>query len=264
MTLAQDHAAMPAARAAAEIEAKPSRGAPSRPLRVSLCLLVWNELPGCQQDVPLLPLDQFDEVYAVDGGSKDGTTEFLTSRGITVHQQHIRGYNGAIIEAFERCTTDAVVLFHPKGSIDPRETLLCKQKLAEGYDLAVGSRIIRGGRNEEDAHVLKPRKWFVMSLALLGAALWKHGAKNARQRTILDVLHGFRGMRKEAFFAIAPLREGLSMDLEMVVRSYRLGLRACEFPSQEKPRPAGTTHFKAWPTGKKLLAYVWRELRRSA
>ena len=79
-----------------------------------------------------------------------------------------------------------------------------------------------------------------------------------------DVLHGCRGMRREAFDLIEPLPQGVSIDLEMVVRSYRYGLRRAEFPVAEKPRPSGDTHFKAWPTGKALLRYLWRELWRPA
>ena len=56
-------------------------------MRLTMCLLTWNELAGCENDVPHLPLDEFDEVYAIDGGSKDGTIEYLRGRGITVHPQ---------------------------------------------------------------------------------------------------------------------------------------------------------------------------------
>lgn len=53
-------------------------------MKVSLCLIVWNELQGCQLDVPKLPRDAFDEIFAVDGGSTDGTIEYLESQGIKV------------------------------------------------------------------------------------------------------------------------------------------------------------------------------------
>jgi hypothetical protein len=74
-----------------------------------------------------------------------------------------------------------------------------------------------------------------------------------------DVLHGCRGMGRDAFFLIDPLPKGVSMDLEMVVRSYRYRLRAIEFPVAERPRLSGTTRFKAWPTGKALLRYFATE-----
>lgn len=226
-------------------------------MKVGLCLVTLNELEGCKEDVPRLPRDGFDEVFAVDGGSTDGTVEYLRAQGITVHAQDIPGYNGAYITAFRRCTADALVLFHPKGTIDPQETLRFRSHFEAGAQVVVSSRVITGGTNEEDAHVLRPRKWATMSLALLSAALWR------REGTMVwDILHGFRGMSRDAFFSIEPLERGLSIDLEIVVRSYRLGLRRVEFPVAEKGRENGTTHFKALPTGKRLLRYLAFELRR--
>ena len=225
-------------------------------MRVSLCLLTWNELQGCRQDISRLPLDEFEEVYAVDGGSTDGTVEFLASQGITVHHQPVAGYNQAYIFAFQKCTTDALVIFQPKGSIDPAEVLKMRP-LLERNDLVVASRIIEGSRNEEDDRLFRPRKWFVMGLGLITSLLWRKSGP-----LIWDVLHGFRGMRREPFFAIDPLPNGLSIDLEMVVRCYRHSFRAIEFPISERPRLAGTTHFKAFPTGKRLLTYILFELRR--
>jgi glycosyltransferase involved in cell wall biosynthesis len=227
--------------------------------RLSLCLLTWNEIDGCKQDVPLLPRDAFEEIYAIDGGSTDGTVEYLTAQGIPVFKQETRGYNGAYLSAFLHCTTDAVVLFHPKGSIDPNVVLKFRPYFEQGCDLVVASRIVSGAVNEEDGKLWRPRKWFVRGLALLSALLWKRGGG----AMTWDVLHGCRGMRKDAFARIDLLAQGLSADLEMVVRSYRLGLTRAEFPVEEKPRPSGETHFKAWPTGKALLRYVWRELGRS-
>ena len=91
-------------------------------MRLTLCLLTWNEIGGCRTDVPHLPLDHFQEVFAIDGGSTDGTCEYLGARGIPVYPQDARTYNAAYITAFRRCTTDALVIYHPKGSINPRPT----------------------------------------------------------------------------------------------------------------------------------------------
>jgi hypothetical protein len=79
---------------------------------------------------------------------------------------------------------------------------------------------------------------------------------------VRDVLHGFKGWTREAFFRMKVLDYGLSIDLEMVVRAYKLHLDRIEFPTVETPRQYGETHFRFWPTGKRLLAYLWFEQYR--
>lgn len=227
---------------------------------VSLCLLTLNEVDGCRHDVPLLPFDQFDEVYAVDGGSEDGTIEYLESQGVRVIRQPVRGYNQAYICAFENCTSDALVVFHPKGSIlEPRSVLQFRALFKEGYDLIVASRVAEGGRNEEDDKLLRPRKWFVLGLGIISSLIWR------RQGPIIwDVLHGYRGMRRDRFFAIRPVPDDLTLDLEMIVRGYRKGYCMTEFPVKERKRLSGETHFAAVPTGWRYLVYLSRQIRLSA
>ena len=240
--------------------AKPERSpddARRRPVRLSLCLLTWNEVDGCRSDLAAIPWKEFDEVYAVDAGSTDGTIEYLTENGITVHQQPLPGYNQAYICAFDKCTTDALVIFHPKGSIDPGELKKFRSFFEQGWDLVIASRMVRGARNEEDHRLLRPRKWFVLCLAVISSITWRR-----KGAMIWDVLHGFRAMRRASFFSINPLPTGLSIDLEMVVGCYRRSLRMVEFPVAEHGRGWGSTHFKALPTGKALLWYFVRELRR--
>lgn len=99
-------------------------------MKISLCLVVWNELGGCQLDVPSIPREAFHEVYAVDGGSTDGTVEYLESCGIPVHPQTKRGLNAAYLDANWLSTGDAVVVFFPKGTI-PVDDLLKFRPLLE-------------------------------------------------------------------------------------------------------------------------------------
>jgi len=226
---------------------------------LGLCLMVWNELEGCQKDIPRLPFDHFDDVFAVEGGSTDGTVEYLRQLGVRLVRQTKRGYNWAYITGFENCNCDALVFYHPKGTIDPQSVLQFRRFFDEGAHLVVASRNISGGRNEEDGKLLKPRKWFVSAMALLCALVWRREGE-----FVHDVLHGYRGMTRAAFWAIDPLSDGLSMDLQMVVRCYRAKLMRSEFPVRENSRTAGETHFRALPTGWKLLKYLWRELFRPA
>jgi len=226
-------------------------------MKISLCLVVWNELGGCRLDVPNIPRDAFHEIYAVDGGSTDGTVEYLESCGIPVHAQTKRGLNAAYLDANRLSTGDAVVVFFPKGTIPVEDLLTFRPLLEAGNDLVIASRKIKGARNEEDEHLLRPRKWAVLGLALLAALIWRREGYWVR-----DVLHGVKGWNRRDFDKMQILDHGLSIDVEMVIRSYKLRLRRCEFPTREIIRPHGESGFKMWPTGKKLLAYLWFELRR--
>ena len=77
-----------------------------------------------------------------------------------------------------------------------------------------------------------------------------------------DVLHGFRGMTVEAFNRIGLQDRGVSIDLEMVARAYKLGLTVAQLPTSEGGRIQGSTHFPALKTGSRMLGYLWREIWR--
>lgn len=226
-------------------------------MKISLCLIVWNELQGCQTDVPKLPLDEFDEVFAVDGGSTDGTVEYLESQGIKVHRQPKRGLNAAYVHAHNVATGDAVVVFFTKGTLQTEDLRRFRPLFEQGNELVIASRQVPGSVNEEDVHFWRPRKWAVLGLASVSALVW-----NRQGPWVRDVLHGFKGWKQSAFSKMKILDVGLSIDIEMVVRAYKLKIKRIEFPTTEMSRGYGETHFKIWPTGKRLLAYLWFELRR--
>ena len=53
-------------------------------MKIALCLMVKNELKGCEIDIPRINQKLFNEVFAVDAGSVDGTVEFLKNNNIKV------------------------------------------------------------------------------------------------------------------------------------------------------------------------------------
>lgn len=220
-------------------------------MKISLCLIVWNELHGCQIDVPKIPRDAFGEVFAVDGGSSDGTVEYLESQGIRVFKQPKKGLNAAYVHANNIATGDAIVVFFPKGTMPTLDLLKFIPLLESGNDLVISSRQIAGSTNEEDIKIFRPRKWAVWMLAAIAALVWKKKGYWVR-----DVLHGVKGWKKTSFNKMLVLDYGLSIDIEMVIRAYKFQMMVCEFPTTEIPRAHGESNFKIWPTGKKLLAYL--------
>lgn len=227
----------------------------SVPPRVGLCLLTFNELEGCRRDVPLLPLKEFDEVFCVDGGSKDGTGDYLKGLGIPVHVQPKRGLNAAYVHAARVAKADALVVFFPKGTVPVSVVSDLRKALLGGADLVAASRNMPGGRNEEDADWVRPRKWFVQALGAAVALLWRREGAY-----LTDILHGIKGFRVEAFKAMKVEEEGHAVDLCMAARSYRLRQSRAEVPAVESPRFYGETHFKALAGGTHLLKYLAREM----
>ena len=218
--------------------------------------MVWNEKEGCKIDTPLLPYDHFYEVYAVDGGSTDGTVELLTSQGVQVYKQPVKSLNAAYHYAVELCKGDAVVVFFPKGTITPMCVLDIANKINGKIDFVVASRNMRGGKNEEDDQFFKLRKWGVLLLAEFTSLIWRReGGK------ITDILHGVKGFTLNSFEKMSISKVGVTVDLEMAVRSYRFNIERDEIPVVENCRVAGETHFKILPTAKKLGKFLLSELR---
>lgn len=226
-------------------------------MTVALCLITWNEIEGCKHDVPLIDNNQFEQIFCLDGGSKDGTSEYLETQCITVYQQKEKGLNSACKEAVNYCLCDAIIFYHPKGTIPVTDIYKFREFFDSGYDLVIASRMMTHSVNEEDSHFLKPRKWFVLALSTLASLLFRREGN-----MIWDVLHGFRGMIVVSFQKLDISNFSPSIDIEMVCRSYKFRLKRIEFPTKEVSRIAGETHFKAFATGKKLLKYIWREIKR--
>lgn len=228
-------------------------------MKIALCLLTWNELEGCQHDIPLINKENFDQIYCIDGGSTDGTVEYLEEQGIQVYAQTKRGLNQACIDGCNFCQCDAFVFYHPKGTIPVEDTYKFRSFFEEGYELVVGSRMMKDSVNEEDGKLFKPRKWFVLGLGLIARILFKREGN-----TVWDTLHGFRGMTVTGFKKLSISNFDPSIDIEMVCRAYKFRLKRIEFPTIENARLAGETHFKAFATGKKLLRYIWWEIHRKS
>ncbi len=226
-------------------------------MTIALCFLTWNELEGCKHDIPQFDRRKFDNIICVDGGSTDGTVEYLESVGIPVVRQSAPGLNQATKDAVEHCGCDYCVFYHPKGSVPVSDAYRFRGYFQSGYDLVVASRMMRASVNEEDDSLFRPRKWFVLSLALVAKLLFKREGN-----TIWDVLHGFRGVNTTVFRALEISDFSPSVDIETVCRAYKMGIKRIEFPTSEKKRISGETHFKPIKTGSKLIKYIIREICR--
>lgn len=222
---------------------------------VSLILVVRNEEVGLRAVLPKISTDIFDDFFAIDGNSTDGSVELMETFGYKVYPQVERGLGSAMIEARERVKTHSFIYFHPDGNEDPVDLPRMAELLREGHEFVVASRMIKGAWNEEDDKFFKWRKYANQGFALLANLFFAHSSNRTS-----DVTHGFRGITCEAFDRMNLSSRDLTMDYQMVIRALKLGIKITEFPTHEWPRIDGATNFASLPTGIAELKLLWREI----
>lgn len=223
---------------------------------VSLVFITKNEEAGLLKILPQVDLKIFDQIYAIDGHSKDGTCEVFDYYGIQVIKQSIPGLGGATLAARANCKTDSMVFFHPDGNENPKDLPKFIDALNLGYELVIASRMIAGSYNEDDDKVFKLRKW-----ANLGFALIANTAFGSRRCRVTDVVQGFRAISCNAFDRLCLDKTDCTIDYQMVIRALKARLKIAEFPTIEGRRVAGATNFASIPTGIAEVKMLLREFR---
>ena len=123
-------------------------GVSSRPdaPAVSIVLPCLNEaetLPVCLQKAQagLASAGLHGEIIVVDNGSTDKSVELAGSLGARVVSEPVRGYGAALRRGFAESHTPYIVMADADDSYDLRDVGIFVEKLSQGYDLVMGSRL---------------------------------------------------------------------------------------------------------------------------
>jgi dolichyl-phosphate beta-glucosyltransferase len=169
------------------------------------------------------------EVLVVDDGSRDGTADLAASFAggavavsvIRLERNHGKGY--AVARGMLQAEGEICVLLDADGSVEPTEIdANLRYVQEEGYDLFVGSRVLRG------ADQVLVTRWH---RRLIGSVL------NAFVHALLrlgvrDTQCGFKMFSREAAHTLFALRlvDGYAFDIEVLCLARRLGYRIKEGP----------------------------------
>jgi glycosyltransferase involved in cell wall biosynthesis len=218
--------------------------------RCTLFISTLNEIEGLRQLFSRIPLDSFDECYALDGGSTDGTIEFFQEQGVEV----IAGVKkGEIFNVGANCTQcEDLVFFAPDGNENPDDILRLLDKLREGYDMVIASRFMPASRNEEDGKLIPLRAWANRAFTLLVHLRWGGN--------LTDTINGFRAVKRTSVLEMALEPSGFDIEFQMSIRGRKLGHRIAEIPTLEGDRIGGESTAYSIPTGMLMLRRYLKEL----
>lgn len=214
----------------------------------TLVLPTLNEIEAVRVIVPMIDRSVVDEILVVDGGSTDGTVEYMREQGLNVLIQEGRGYGAAMQLALERASHEIVVEFPADGSslIDRIPDVIARMR--EGYDLVIASRYKQGAYSEDDDLI-----------TAFGNRMFTFLVNRLFGSSYTDVLVGFRALRRSVALQLGLREEGLSWPCESSIRFVVHHRKVSEVPATEPPRIGGTRKMIPHKTGMEILKLIVRE-----
>ncbi|MFH1894760.1 MAG: glycosyltransferase [Patescibacteria group bacterium] len=222
-------------------------------MKSSLIILTRNEIDGVRAIFSGIPFEKFDESFAVDYKSNDGTVEYFKERGIRVMTQEKKGRGEAFRVAAREARGDILIFFSPDGNENPADTIKLKEIIeGGGCDMAIASRFLPQSRSDDLGSLFPYRS--------LGNKFFTFLADLFFGGNLSDSINGFRAIRRDVFDKLKIDAEGFAIEYQMSIRAMKLGCKIKEIPTFEKPRIGGKSTAKTFPTGIKFLKLLFREI----
>lgn len=184
------------------------------------------------------------EVVISDNGSRDNSISIAKSLGARVVRQSLKGYGNALMHGIEAAKGKYIIMGDADDSYDFSNIEGFVEKLNEGYDVVMGTRI--KGKIEKGA---------MSFLHRLGTPIMT-GILNLFFRVgISDVNCGLRGFTKEAFKKMNLKLGGMEFASEFIVKAAKKRLKIAEIPiTLHKDGRGRRPHLRTFHDG-------WRHLR---
>jgi len=218
-------------------------------MKYSLMMLVLNELEGLRVILPRIKKVWLHEVVIIDGGSTDGSIEYIHSLGYKVTPQKEKGLIAGIREGIEATTGDAVIGFTPDNNMIPEKIPELTAKMDEGYDMVIVSRYLHGAKSYDDTLI-----------SGFGNHLFTWLVNFLFGTHYTDVLGYYRAYRKDLLKELQINEIELSIDTMLCIRCAKQHKKVTEISGDEPPRIGGKSSRSIIKNGIIELATILREL----
>lgn len=228
---------------------------------VTIFMPTLNEIEGLKIILPQIQRNWYSELIVIDGGSTDGTIEFLREHGVDVRQEEQRGVVAAYRQAFRASTGDIFVVLSPDGNCIPEliPTLIAETR--RGYDLVCVSRYLPPARSYDDGFLTGiGNHFFSRLISLLFGMRFTDalGVFRAYRRTAV-LRMGLDNLAEETWF---NRRNDLLNTWEVggCIRAAKLQLAVKEIPGDEPMRIGGDSKLSIIRNGSMVVAQILYEI----
>lgn len=136
--------------------------------KITLVIPTLNEIDGIKVIMPRIRPKWYDQLIILDGGSTDGTVEYLKSSGYEIYFQKEAGLRKGFIENYKNVKGDIIITFSPDGNSVPELIPALASKIKEGYDMVIVSRYLGGAKSYDDTFITRlGNKFFTEAISLI-------------------------------------------------------------------------------------------------
>lgn len=230
-------------------------------MKVTLLIPTLNEIDGMREIMPRIKKEWIDQILIIDGGSTDGTIEYIKENGYFVVVQKKKGIRNAYIEALDYIKTDVVITFSPDGNSTPELIPLLIEKMKEGYDMVIVSRYAKSAKSYDDDLITAFGNWMFTSLInFLFRAKYT------------DAMVIFRAYKKELIYILdldkdssysteeSVFHTKISWEPLLSVRCAKRKLKCADIPGDEPPRLGGKRKLQVIRWGAAYLTQILKEV----
>ncbi len=217
-------------------------------MKISILVFTLNEIEGVKATLHRVKREWYDELVVIDGGSTDGTIEFLRQAGYNVYIQREKGAGAAFKEALEQISGDVVIIFCPDGNFIPEKIPELMKKFNEGYRIVTVSRYLGGAKSYDDDIVTAfGNRMFTGMINLFFRA------------GLTDTLYGYLAFERKLIHEF-DVDKTTSWGPQLLIRATKRTIRIGEVPGDEPARIGGSRKMQPLKNGMDVLVMILKEL----
>ncbi len=165
----------------------------------------------------------FENIFVMDGNSKDSTREIAKRAGARVEIQRGRGKGAAVKQAFELIEDEIIVIVDGDGTYSPSEVRKLLDPIVKGEaEHVIGNRFAYGGAF---AKLHRVGNWVLNKIFGFGYGI-----------RLNDILSGYRALTRDAVKKMNLEMEGFEIEAEMAIESVKKGIKIKEVPIRYEKR----------------------------